>query len=144
MALRGCGPTISCAFAHGLHLRAIRHLIAFDPEQASSDRQFIACTITKSYAPGGSGGALDVIDVGSDLGTVVAASNHRLGRWLADDEVYLPELQDIDPGPIDAGGVEAAFADGKSSFVGSWDVTDARATGNTPAPDPAGYGRISR
>lgn len=110
---------------NGLHLRGIRHYIAVMATAIDSDYRFIACTITKSYASGGSDGSLDVIDIASSLADAVARANRGLHDWITDDEVYLSELQRNEPEPLDATKVESAIAQGETLFVGDWaDVDD--------------------
>jgi hypothetical protein len=106
---------------NGLHIRGIRHYIALiETARPSADSKFVACTITKSYASGGSEGSLEIIGGAGSLSKAVAGSNRRLREWLADDEVYSSELQPIEPAPLDAAGIESALANGRALFMGDW------------------------
>lgn len=109
---------------NGMHLRGIRHYIAVTDTAGDSHHGFIACTITKSYASGGSDGSLDVIGTAGSLADAVARANRRLHDWITDDEVYLNQRQRNEPEPLDATNIESAMADGEALFVGNWSDVD--------------------
>lgn len=110
---------------NGMHLRGIRYYIANTDAAEDFDHAFIACTITKSYASGGSDGSLSIIDTASCLADVVARANRRMRDWVTDDEVYLRELEPHEPEPLDAANIETALTTDNAVFVGDWaDVDD--------------------
>ncbi len=109
---------------NGMHLRGTRHYIAIAERTRGSVDRFIACTIAKSYAAGGSDGALVLIDAVSTLTDAVACANRRLREWLTDDEIYLSDLQDTDPEPMDATSIESELANGGALFIGQWRDAD--------------------
>ncbi len=120
---------------NGMHLRGIRHYIAATDTAEDSDYRFIACTITKSYASGGSDGSLDIIGTASPLAEAVARANRRLRDWITDDAVYLDQLQRNNPEPLDATNIESAMANGEALFVSNWSDVDDKAAFRYRGPD---------